>query len=191
MKKLEVSEEFVKEAHASACKEWKKRIEREFPSLFEIKPIIGKWFKRKDGDIESKFMGLIAEGDLGGKIKGYGINSLGKWVDHDFYLFGSNWNVYTEATSQEIESMLWKEAENRGIGEDTKINSVKHISYELHINDGTYSVGYFEHDDLLANKNGVVYYKGEWATPLDENKEIKETISRLEKELKELKEKVK
>lgn len=35
--KLEVSEQFVKEAHASACQTWKKRIEAEFPSLFEVK----------------------------------------------------------------------------------------------------------------------------------------------------------
>lgn len=32
---LPVSESFVKEAHAAACADWKKRIEQEFPQIFD------------------------------------------------------------------------------------------------------------------------------------------------------------
>lgn len=33
---LPVSESFVKEAHAAACADWKKRIEQEFPQVFDV-----------------------------------------------------------------------------------------------------------------------------------------------------------
>lgn len=36
-KKVEVSVDFVKLAHTSACSDWKRKIEKEFPSLFEEK----------------------------------------------------------------------------------------------------------------------------------------------------------
>ena len=35
MKKFEVSEEFIKEAHSAACSDWKKKIEEQFPDAFE------------------------------------------------------------------------------------------------------------------------------------------------------------
>lgn len=34
MKKFQVNAEFVKQAHAAACSDWKKKIEAEFPDLF-------------------------------------------------------------------------------------------------------------------------------------------------------------
>jgi len=34
-KKVEVSVDFVKLAHTSACSDWKRKIEKEFPDLFE------------------------------------------------------------------------------------------------------------------------------------------------------------
>jgi len=79
--------------------------------------------------------------------------------------------------------MLWKEANKRGLFEDTKI--------EAYLNQGEFEIMYDFNNDELWNRNGCIYEKGQWATPLDENKEIKETISRLEKELQELKDKLK
>lgn len=35
-KTVQVSEDFVRQAHAEACQEWKQKIEKEFPSLFKI-----------------------------------------------------------------------------------------------------------------------------------------------------------
>jgi len=32
--KIEISKEFVLEAHKAACSDWKKRIEKELPELF-------------------------------------------------------------------------------------------------------------------------------------------------------------
>jgi hypothetical protein len=60
-----------------------------------------------------------------------------------------------------------------------------------YFNQGIYLCKYSEPLDRLYNGNGLLYEKGAWNKPLDENKEIKETISRLEKEIEELKLKVK
>jgi protein-arginine kinase activator protein McsA len=95
------------------------------------------------------------------------------------------------STKEEIESMLWEEAEKRGIDKDTKIEEcLRHGDAKL-INTNNFGVCYDDAKDMLWNVNGCIYHNGKWATPLDPNKEIKETISRLEKELEELKEKVK
>jgi len=193
--KLEVSEQFVKEAHASACQIWKKRIEEEFPSLFEVKWEKGKWYKltwdngqaiayvNSDGTNQaSKF----------NSTKGFGVRNGGLWDSvNNIYWGGSDMTKRELATPQEIESMLWKEAEKRGIGKDTKIEKSLTQFGEQCSNDGGYAICYDYNYDELWNKNGCIYKQGKWTTPLDPNKEIKETISRLEKELKELKEKVK
>ena len=36
MKKFEVTEEFIKEAHKAACGEWRERIEKELPDIFGL-----------------------------------------------------------------------------------------------------------------------------------------------------------
>lgn len=129
----------------------------------------------------------------GGKIdtcthKCIGITFDGEWKDKGC------WGVkekYRLATSEEIESMLWKEAEKRGIGKDTKIEEcLRHKNSKL-VNTSNLGVCYDDGKDMLWNENGCIYLSGKWAKPLDHNKDIKETIERLEKELKELKEKVK
>lgn len=56
MEKLEVSREFVVEAHKEACSKWKKKIEDSFPSLFnatkQIESMIEyRAFKNCGGDI--------------------------------------------------------------------------------------------------------------------------------------------
>lgn len=180
MKKLEVSEQFVKEAYASACQIWKKRIEEEFPSLFEVKLEKGKWYTSERGNLvfystdEQENYGLSFHSMVWSNILSV----------RDIF----TWRL---STKDEIESMLWKEAEKRGIGKDTKIEKSLTQFGEQCSNDGGYAICYDYNYDELWNKNGCIYKQGKWTTPLDPNKEIKETISRLEKELKELKEKVK
>lgn len=179
--KLEVSEQFVKEAHASACQDWKRRIEEEFPSLFEVKLELNKWYKTKEkGNLvfyrsnESINYGFT-----------YGTN---EWYDTLGFPLDYTWEL---ATPQEIESMLWQEAEKRGIGKDTKIECHADGESETDLNLCSYGIKYDAMFDTLFNMHGLIYKCGQWAKPLDPNKEIRETISRLEKELKELKEKVK
>lgn len=186
--KLEVSEQFVREAHESACQTWKQKIEEEFPSLFEVKPIIGKWFKRSN--TENDFMAIVFDSNLGDGMKGYGVDYKGNWLYNNIDLCASTWEDYREATTDEVKQMLWKEAEKRGIGKDTKLDECLVNGNTIWINDGAYDILYRAEDDTLWNTSGCIYNQGKFATPLDPNKEIKETISRLEKELEELKEKV-
>jgi hypothetical protein len=47
MKKVTLSEEFVLEAHEAACIEWKAKIEKEVPKLFQYK--VGDKFIRTEG----------------------------------------------------------------------------------------------------------------------------------------------
>jgi len=189
MKKLETTKEFVMSAHQAACSDWKRKIEEEFPSLFEVK--IGKWIKSKES--EKLTMLKLFDAEFSGKTKGYGVNYQGEWVESEIDLLGVGtcWDSFSIATPTEIESMLWKEAEKRGIGKDTKIEeSLTQIGYKCS-NDGGFIIGYDINYDELWNLNGCIYKQGKWAKPLDPNKEIKEIISRFEKELAELKRKVK
>lgn len=181
MKKLEVSEQFVKEAYESACQTWKERIKEEFPSLFGVKLEKNKWYKCKE---YNNLVFYCSDG-----CENYGITFVdNEWSNN---LWVKEYYTWELATPTEIESMLWKEAEKRGIGKDTKIEKSLTQFGEQCSNDGGYAICYDYNYDELWNKNGCIYKQGKWTTPLDPNKEIKETISRLEKELKELKEKVK
>lgn len=186
MKKYEVSETFIKEAYEAACETWKGKIKKEFPKLFEVKPIIGKWVK---GD-NSTFMGVILDEEFSAKMNGYGVNFLGNWVDR-LNLDGDNWSKFTLATKEEIETMLWKEAEKRGIGRDTNLEFHADNNVSCSDTDGGYIISYGYYSDTLWNSKGVVYYRGRWSIPLNENKEIQDKIDSLQKQLDELKFKVK
>lgn len=193
MKKLEVSEQFVKEAYESACQIWKKRIEAEFPSLFEVKWEKGKWYKLTwdNGQAIAYVNSDGTKDGCTGGTRGFGIRNGGIWYDtYNGFWGGSGTTKRELATPQEVESMIWKEAEKRGIGKDTKLDECLVNGNTIWINDGAYDILYRAEDDTLWNTSGCIYNQGKFATPLDPNKEIKETISRLEKELKELKEKV-
>jgi hypothetical protein len=189
--KLEVSEQFVREAHKSACQDWKQRIEAEFPSLFDFKWESNKWYKLTwdNGQAIAYVNSDGTKDGCTGGTKGFGIRNGGIWDDTYNGFWGGSIDVKKELmTPQEIESMLWKEAEKRGIGKDTKLEEC--ILYGKGKLNVWYHVEYNQVSDILFNNYGCIYNKGRWAIPLDPNKEIKETISRLEKELKELKEKV-
>lgn len=183
MKKLEVSEEFVKEAHRAACSTWKGKIEKEFPELFEGKVELGKWVKDKNGPL----ICVILDNEFSFSMKGYGVNYAGKWVDK-LNLECENWNTFRLATQEEIESMLWKEAEKRGIGKDTKIEKCMYWGKEWA---DMYYVEFNFKEDRLFNNCGCIYNKGKWATPLNPNKELQEETEKLQKQLDELKLKVK
>lgn len=83
----------------------------------------------------------------------------------------------------------WKEAEAMGIWKDTKLKC--HADEEEGINNkGGHTIKYAYDFDRLWDVNGLVYSNGQWVTPLNENKEIQEKIDSLQKQLDELKLKV-
>lgn len=180
MKKYEVSEEFIREAFEAACETWKGKIKKEFPELFEVEMEKNKWYR------------CVEMGNLvfyrSDEQKNYGISfALHEWDNKLWVHKGYTWVL---ATKEEIEEMLWKEAEKRGIKKDTKIEKCLHES-PRNTNYGIFTACYQEKKDRLWNFNGVVYDKGKWATPLNENKEIQDKIDSLQKQLDELKLKVK
>lgn len=182
MKKLEVSEEFIKEAHKAACSELKGKIEKEFHELFEVKLGVGSWYKNLTH--EGSFMfydGTILDC---GHYGSYGVDYLGKW--HNEGGWGINDN-YVLATKEEIETILWKEAETRGFKKGVIFKSpLGGSEYEFTGFGNFYNDSFYDKSGL-----GLLFYEGKWAEVITTNKEIKEEIEKLQKQLDELKQKTK
>ena len=96
--------DFIVKAHESACEEWKREIEKEFPKLFKEKLVVGKWYKRG--------------GELvvwnGGKTT-YGFVNLGGKYHYSNILLFSIIEGAIPATHKEVETALIEEAEKRGL----------------------------------------------------------------------------
>lgn len=193
MKKYEVTEKFIKEAFEAASETWKGRIKKEFPELFEVNWEKDKWYKLTwdDGKATAYVKSDGTKDRRGGGTKGIGIRNGGKWEDSYDVFWGGSDDVKRELmTSTEIETMLWKEAEKRGIRKDTKLECDADVQ-EKSFNDSRYIIKYSYCFDRLWNANGLVYSDGKWATPLNENKEIQDKIDCLQRQLNELKAKIK
>lgn len=180
MKKNEVSEQFIRETFEAVCETWKGKIKKEFPELFEVKMEKNKWYKCQE---RGNLVFYCSD-----EQKNYGISfAMLRWDNELWVHKGYTWIL---ATKEEIETMLWKEAEERGIRKDTKLEESLYFCQNSK-NEGSFRVGYSENMDRLWNIHGVIYEKGKWATPLNENKEIQDKIDSLQKQLDELKLKVK
>lgn len=178
-KKYKVSKEFIKEFYGAACETWKRRIKKEFPELFEVEMEKNRWYR------------CVEAGNLvfycSDKQENYGISfSSHKWDNKLWVRNGYTWEL---ATKEEVEQMLWKEAEKRGIGKDTKIEKCMYWGEGKEWANRHY-VDYQFEDDRLFSNTGCVYNKGQFATPLNPNKEIQDKINSLQKQLDELKAKV-
>lgn len=193
---LKTTKEFVLKAHSEACDKLKKEIEKEFPEAFKAYWEKGRWYKliwdngnatayvKSDGIIDSH----------NGGTKGIGIHNGGEWDCSYEGFWGGSPDVQKRLmTPKEIETMLWKEAEKRGIGKDTKIEECLHYGKD-EFNHGNFTICYntgCDEIDELWNINGCIYKQGKWATPIDPNKELKEQIEKMEKELQKLKARIK
>mgnify|MGYP003402259273 CR=1 FL=1 len=189
MKKIETTKRFVMSAHQAACQDWKRKIEEEFPSLFEVKLELNKWYKWKG---LRPIIGFVDRVSRDKECYAFKYTISGDCGEDYNSLHYSNLEL---ATPTEIESMLWKEAEKRGYAEGRKFNSL-YDGRETTIRNGVYFYNCTEHGYCLIDNSetggNYLFMDGKWAEICeDPNKEIKETISRLEKELSELKEKVK
>jgi hypothetical protein len=178
----ELIKEFILEIYDISDENWKERIKQKFPELFKVEFEIGKWYKgTSDGtDIFVRVEVVLSKG-----IWGNGFSCLGEYSERVTWggYEGVQWQL---ASSSEIEPLLWKEANRRGIFDDTKLE--KHATEDVaKLNpEIPYPVIYNSFLDRLWNKNGLVYYKGQWATPLDPNKETMEEIKKIEEQIYEL-----
>lgn len=177
-KTVEVSEDFVKQAHESACSTWKEKIEKEFPSLFNGKELTkGKWYKNAlDGIFLFDGTFSISSGDK--RPNGYGTN-CNEWFDGDD---GIGWSIIgiKEATKQQVFDALKKEAERRGFKEGEKC-----LSLAGRLDGTTLSVGgntclhgdicgghFFLEDGMFwvrcNDYNALIFQDGKWAEVIKE-----------------------
>jgi len=187
MKKVEVSVDFIKEAHQSACANWKQRIEKELPDLFN-KLEVGKWYKINRNRLDDKIALVLFQGN---GVETYGFCHSGEWLydygGHNTFINTSY--IHTLATEEEIKTALINEAVKRGFVEgciydwedkgNIKAKGVLSFNHQGSKNDL-----YFNNSDRLIYKNG------KWATLITEPTEkelLGDKIKDLEKNLEEVK----
>ena len=177
---MEITEEQIKEAHNAACSQWKQKIEQWFPECFKQKLEAGKWYKHFDSDCKEFLFCFNEFGD-----KNYGFNKVGKW-SNKLNVYEKYSNKYIKATTKEVESMLIKEAEKRGLIEGVKINKLDNYYYGV-LNTMIIGKPKLElYGDILVTQstngyNTALMKDGKWATIVETPKEM--TLEEIEKQL--------
>lgn len=181
--KVEITEEFIKEAHAVASDEWRTKIKKLVPDAFEIEA--GNWYKYNNRVF------FITEFDKG-HAYGYGIDYQENWLDaRDVTLDLCLWNKWLvndliPATQKEVEAMLTKESKKRGLVKGVKFKGLV-FHEECMINSYTYIVKDNTLYSELEGRGGEALFRnGDWAEPI-QNSTLKR-IEEIEAELKQLKE---
>jgi hypothetical protein len=159
MKKVELSEEFVLEAHKAACNDWKQRIEKEVPELFNPKLEKGRWYKQihEDGNmILSCFQGF-------GNFQ-YGFSARGNWSNQIGNAWISSATCKVElATDKEVETALIKEAEKRGFKEGN-YKGLEKLYIDSKFTGWHYGSGLNKLYSAEEGEGGdVIFHNGKWA----------------------------
>ncbi len=172
--------EFVLKAHASACREWKTNIEKEYPKLFKKNKLkIGKWYKGSGG--YSNYIIFIT-----------GIKNMGGYNQLRYYGFAKTWkNDYiantqieeslTPATRKEIETALTEEAKIRGFKSGVKIDKTD-LNYSggrkvWTLNGEDEFSFHVTHNELTyKGSTDLVFAKGSWATIVPQEKTYEYSI---------------
>jgi len=177
--KTEVSKEFILEAHKSACNEWKLKIEKECPELFETKLEVGKWYRYKGF---KDFLTFVKEDN-----SRFGFDILGKWFDYGEKVH--NTFGYILATEEEVKEALIKEAKKRGFKKGVIIDKLLgdnvgslNIENEKQLETNNFTIN--PALQFLYCNNLVIFRKGKWAII---SNPIEEKINDLQKQLDELK----
>jgi hypothetical protein len=155
--------EFIKQAHKSACSEWKEKIEQEFPKLFKSIKKANGWYK----DEENEWCMFFENG-----IIKYGLDVNSDWRDNLCTKYTLRVDDY-KATYKEVEEALIKEAKKRGFKEGVSFLSISDGVKKQ----GSY-FGYYSTNNQICLGGGTIFKDGQWAT-------IVETITKkqAEKEL--------
>src|SRR5690606_23676074 len=131
IKTHKITEDQIREAHASACSDWKTKIESWFPDMYERKS--GWYMNDRDG----KWLVYI---DLENDVF-YGFDSSGGWFFQD-NVYGSWSDRECPATDEEVEKRLIEEAFRRGFVEGAKHNTFERDNYYKHECKGVIRMGY-------------------------------------------------
>jgi hypothetical protein len=177
---------YYKEQRPTTKNTYEKFIEDKFPSLQ-----VGKWYK--DGVNGVELLIFITEIRCD-EIMAYGFGNSGYWCDNSNWYYNNMYKAHqelTEATEEEVEAALIKEAERRGFRYGVEYND---------INDG---YRYLCKEEFELNPTftklmctvggGWIFKEGKWATPIvqDPTKEklceLEDTIKKAQQEIQELK----
>lgn len=159
MERVKVSVNFIHSAHASACNDWKKRIEEELPDLFS-KLVKGKWYIFHEDP--NKVIRCTNPEKENGQGVWQQIDGTDRWSDC-YHMEAKNRRL---ATRKEVERVLVAEARARGYsqGNYKSVCSLTKDEGRLVFEDLHYNM----HDDCLYSRpdgsgGASIFEKGEWA----------------------------
>ena len=161
---MEITKEQVLELKSSGNWKVSDRLKKWFPEAFKVELEVGKVYKFKEKNrFMFKFAGKYSIRENSGS---YGFNMAGKWFEN---LGVSQDDVYQEATTEEWESALIKEAKKRGYKNGNyKCLDLPNCTEEV-VNDF-----FYENKDLwhgVSGRGNLIFDNGVWA-------EIIKTISK-------------
>jgi len=158
---IEVTEETIKSYHEDACQEFKTRIEKDFPDLFNEGFKVGKWYKSSG---ETKAVYFLKE-IIGTTLMAYGINWRSEW--RDLKDFGNTTDSGQEpATDEEVSTALISEAKKRGYKSGN--HNCLTIGNTCDLVKAKY---FFEYGDLWMGeitKRNLIFCDGLWAEIIKE-----------------------
>jgi hypothetical protein len=157
--------EFIIQAHAAACSDWKTKIETEFPKMFKKDGVVaGKWYK-SNGFLQ-EFQGKFGNGSVYGFKRGGSYSSALGFHEGDEHIL---------ATDKEVSKALTAEAVKRGFDRsDIKFKLIEGCVGELNERRITsaYQIVYQESEgELVLKTDGTLYTifkNGIWAEIVEE-----------------------
>lgn len=126
---------------------------------------VGKWYK---GFIRKGIIAFCESNDIPKGFKGYGINDDGVWIESIDWL--SNTDPIIEATKEEVEKALIKEAKRRGFKDGVKLKRSginTEFDWDLKVNGDKIHLTLFY---CLDSGDGFLFKDGKWAEIIEESK---------------------
>lgn len=173
--------QFIIDAHkgeyGSMCSDWREKLEKELPELFDNGKKSGCWYidQFSPGDLNIFFFCTRIENE---KMFGYGI-SMDKWKnENEVVLWSTIYGESRRATEEEIHKHLTEEAKKRGFVNGASFYGVQGSHKNMRTVIG-------ENNGIEMNQYGLycgdsyLYFEGKWA----ELEKKKMTQSDIEKEL--------
>ena len=180
MKDYRITKEQILELHESNSPETRIQIAKMFPEAFKKELEIGKWYKMKgDANFLCNFNGNNGNS--------YGFNLKKEWMDNSMCF--QNFDIYIEATPQEVKTALIEEAKKRGY---KKGNFKCLLSRESEFSEN-YNKWYFEmHTNALYTKSlgeggACIFKNGKWSEISHPGKQVismREALKIIAKKLK-------
>ena len=144
-----------------------------FPEVFKTELEVGKWYKMKGN---THFL-CNFNGNIGNNGNSYGFNLIGEWMDNSMYFHNSD--TYIEATPEEVSAALINEAKKRGFKNGVTILrgdwysgfSAPKVTIEKEEEQHRTSGFEFRNDTLFLD-GYIIFYSGNWAEIIPQEKTV-------------------